>query len=268
LNSNYTALLNILKSFESAVVAFSGGIDSTLLSVAAREALGSSMLAVTVATSLQPPQEIDDAAALAHALNIPHRMHKVAVLDDPEIRFNRPDRCYRCKSRILKELLEIAAQEGYKVVMEGSNPDDLRDYRPGMKAVKELGVRSPLLEAALDKAQIREIARNLNLPNSELPSAACLASRLPYNEEITLERLARIDRSERFLKAMGLTQVRVRDSGNMARIEVLPREFEKILADSNRRKILAMFKSLGYSFVSLDLEGYRMGSWNENKRKE
>lgn len=253
-----------IKPLESVVVAFSGGVDSTLLLKACLDVLGiENVLAVTAKSDLYPEEETQAAAALANELGAKHLVIETEELKDERFVNNPPQRCYYCKSELFTKLLGIAKEHGMKAVVDGSNYDDALDYRPGMQAACEFGVRSPLKEAGLTKADIRELSRMLGLPTWNKPSMACLASRFPYYHEITPRELHMVAEAERYLKSLGVTQVRVRHHGLLARIEILPNEFNLLLADGVRGDVVSKLRSLGYIWVTLDLRGYHSGSFNE-----
>ncbi len=250
-----------LLSYGSAAVAFSGGVDSTFLLWVARETLGDRAVAVTVRTESVPKRELDEAEAFCRERAIDREVVPFRVLDIPGFSCNPKDRCYLCKRELFRTLLERAAQQGLAVVAEGSNRDDEGDYRPGMRALGELGVKSPLREAGLTKAEIRALSREMGLPTWDKPSCACLASRFPYGQTIDEKGLAMVDRSEQFLLALGLRQVRVRVHGDVARIEALPEDFGALIA--GREEIDRKLKEYGFAYVTMDLLGYRSGSMNE-----
>ncbi|HGE70339.1 TPA: ATP-dependent sacrificial sulfur transferase LarE [Candidatus Poribacteria bacterium] len=254
-------LKDILKSLESVVIAFSGGVDSTLLSKVAYDVLGDRSLAVTAKSETYTKSELDDAIELAKKIGIKHEIIETSELNIPEFSHNPIDRCYYCKRELLENLKEVAKLRGFKHVVDGANADDVGDYRPGMRAVAELNVRSPLKEAQLTKAEIRELSKRYDLPTWDKPSAACLASRFPYGTEITAERLNTVGEAEAFIKSFGISQLRVRFHDQIARIEVSDNDMEKLL--KNRELVVKKLKELGFNYVTLDLQGYRTGSMNE-----
>ena len=265
IDKKYGDLCNFLKSEGKLAVAFSAGVDSTLLLKAAIDALGSgNVLAVTAVSHSFPERENREAEKFCSDNGVRRVIVEVDQLSIPGFRENPADRCYICKKELFGRMIEAARENGFEKVAEGSNLDDLSDYRPGLKAIAELGVLSPLREAELSKSEIREISERLGLPTWNKPSMACLATRFVYGETISDEKLLRVERSEELLRELGFKQYRVRIHGNdgrLARIEVLPSEFGKLL--DNRAQITGKLREYGFEYVSMDLEGYRTGSMNE-----
>lgn len=256
-------LFDLLRGYGSCAVALSGGLDSTVLAKAAQLALGDRAVAVTGRSASMAAGELDEAAELARQIGIRHEVIETGELSVPAYRANRPDRCYHCKTELFAQVDEVARRLGVAVVADGSNRDDLGDYRPGMRAVREKNVRSPLAECGLSKAEIRQLAAAWNLPISDKPATPCLSSRIAYGEEVTTERLRMIDAAERFLRDRGFRPLRVRyHRGDVARIEVPIDQLARFAADEFRREVIAQLKSLGFKYVSLDLEGFRSGSMN------
>lgn len=256
----YQRLLELLRGMSSVAVACSGGLDSSLLLAAACQVLGQRVLALTVATPYMASQEIAEAKELTAWLGVRHR---VLELPMPEsITNNPPDRCYRCKRALFAELKAVAAEEGFAWLADGSNRDDLADYRPGMRALGELAVRSPLLEAGLGKSEIRRYAQALNLPVWDKPASACLLTRLPHDTAVDLHVLRRVEASEQALRALGFGAVRVRCHDDLARIEVDRAEHPRLLDEAVAEQVAAALTACGFRYVTLDLQGYRMGSFN------
>ncbi len=252
----------LLQDMQRAVLAYSGGVDSSLLLRAAAEVMGPRLIAVTAVSETYPASELSSAKEFVRSLGVTHTILPTEELSSEEFVRNAPDRCYHCKKELFAKLRRIAGTEGITAVIEGSNTDDLKDYRPGRRAVQEFSVRSPLVEAGLSKAEIRELAHRLNLPMWDKPSLACLSSRIPYGTRVTSEILRTIQTAEDRLRVLGFRQARVRHHGATARIEIDRSEFGRLLNEEISGEIIAAFKGLGYTYVCLDLEGYRTGSMN------
>ncbi|MGB9627560.1 MAG: ATP-dependent sacrificial sulfur transferase LarE [Thermodesulfobacteriota bacterium] len=257
-------LKEIFQSMGRVVVAFSGGVDSSLLLKMAQQTLGErNVFAVTALSPLYPERELKGARRVAEKMGVRHLLIKSNELEIPEFSKNPPERCYYCKRELFGELLHIAQKEGITFIVEGSTLDDDQDYRPGKMAIQQLGIRSPLKEASFTKLEVRELSRRLGLITWDKPSFACLASRFPYGKEITEDGLRMVGEAEDFLIGLGFKQVRVRHYGDIARIEIYPEEMGRLLDELLREDIVKRLKAIGYKFVTLDLQGYRTGSMNE-----
>ena len=263
LEVKYEHLRSILEAMERVVVAFSGGVDSSLLLRVAVDALSpQNVLAVIGDSESLPRRELAVARSLAADIGVPYHVIESGELQDPAYRANPQDRCYFCKRALFAKLTRVARKQGFAVVLDGSNADDLGDWRPGLRAAREWGVRSPLQEANLTKAEVRELSRRLGLPTADKPAMACLASRLSYGTPITKEALGSIEAAEETLRELGIGQVRVRLHGDLARIEILPEDFSRLLVAPVRAQVLAALSGLGFRYLCLDLQGYRSGSMN------
>jgi uncharacterized protein len=263
LHEKYNELKELLGSLQSVTVAFSGGVDSTFLLHAAKEALGDNVLAVTARSLSFPGRELLEAKAFTTERKIEHIVVDSEELDIDGFSQNPKNRCYLCKTELFTKIQEIAQNRGFHAVLEASNIDDNGDYRPGLIAVKELGIYSPLRQTGFTKAEIRELSKEQNLPTWNKPSFACLSSRFPYGESITPERLQMIDKAEQYLLDLGIWQVRVRFHDNLARIETDENGFSLLLNPQIRDQIYNEFHKIGFTYISLDLKGYRTGSMNE-----
>ncbi len=254
-------LTTLLRDLKSCAIAYSGGVDSTFLSKVAYDTLGDKALAVTATSSTYPQRELEDARCYAKEIGIHHVIIHSEELDIPLFSDNPPDRCYYCKKELFHKIQQIAKDHHLNEVVDGSNADDTSDFRPGARARDELGIRSPLKEVGLTKQEIRNLSSRMLLKSAEKPAFACLASRFPYGTKITKERLAQVEAAEQYLLSLGIKQCRVRYHDHIARIEVPTEEIPLILTHANM--IIKRLKTLGFTYITIDIEGYRMGSMNE-----
>ncbi|NGM80856.1 ATP-dependent sacrificial sulfur transferase LarE [Paenibacillus sp. 7124] len=259
-NPKYEALLDYLKQLDRVVLAFSGGVDSTFLLRAAKEALGDRLKAVTILSPYIPKWEIEEAKELVRELGVDYEIIEAPLID--EIKYNPDNRCYLCKTAVFSMIKELAGKGGYRYVIDGTNFDDIHDYRPGLKALAELGVKSPLRDCELTKAEIRSLSRELGLPTWDKPPYACLLTRIPYGSELRTEDFEKIERAEKYLMDLGFRAIRVRCHDDLARIEVGRSDRSRLFDEELMDRISVKLKEFGFRYVSLDLAGYKTGSLN------
>lgn len=263
MSSKISELQNLFKGLEKALIAYSGGIDSTLVAKIAYEVLGDRALAITAVSPSLLPEELDEAQFQAEIIGIAHELVYTREMDNPNYTSNPVNRCYFCKSELHDTLKPIALERGYPYVIDGVNADDLQDYRPGIQAAKERAVRSPLAELGITKLEVREISKTLGLPWWDKPSQPCLSSRFPYGEEITVAKLHRVGRAEMYLRNLGYKNLRVRSVEDTARIELPAEQIAEFITKTNLPELVTIFQSYGFVYVTLDLEGYRSGKLNQ-----
>ena len=256
-------LVDILSEMDRVIIAYSGGVDSAFLAAVANEVLGNNALSVTAVSPSLAPSELEEAQSLAQDLGLNYRTINTNEIEREDYSANNPDRCFFCKDELYSHLIKFCGEENYSFVVNGTNVDDLGDYRPGLDAATQYGVRSPLVEANLEKNDIRILSRDMGLPTWDKPAQACLSSRIPYGTMVTVEALTTIAKAEKYLREKGFKQLRVRHHENIARIEISADDFDVITSEPLRTEVPSYFKSLGYSYVTLDLEGFRSGSLNE-----
>jgi pyridinium-3,5-biscarboxylic acid mononucleotide sulfurtransferase len=261
-NEKLVALRQLIGGLDRGLIAYSGGVDSTLVAKVAYDCLGEKSLAVTAASPSLLPEELEDAQIQAAVIGITHQVVRTNELDNPEYRANPVNRCYFCKSELHDTLKPLAQKLGYPYVLDGVNADDLQDYRPGIQAAKERGARSPLAELGITKLEVREIAKYLGLTVWDKPAQPCLSSRFPYGEEISIDKLHRVGRAEIYLRKLGYEQLRVRSIGNTAKIELPAELIGKFASNSELPAIIQALQDLGFTFVTLDLEGFASGKLN------
>jgi pyridinium-3,5-biscarboxylic acid mononucleotide sulfurtransferase len=257
-----TALKNLFAEMERALIAYSGGVDSTLVAKVAYDVLGNKSLAVTAVSPSLLPEELDAANLQAREIGIPHELVNTYEIDNPDYTANPVDRCYFCKSELHDTLKPLAIDRGFPYVIDGINADDLGDYRPGIQAAKERGARSPLAELGINKAEVRELARQLGLKVWDKPAQPCLSSRFPYGEEITIAKLQRVGRAEIYLRRLGYQDLRVRSIGDTAKIELPSDRIKEFIINVNLDRLVVAFQELGFLYVTLDLEGFKSGKLN------
>ncbi len=258
----------IFVEMEQALIAYSGGVDSTLVAKIAYDVLGDRALAVTAVSPSLLPEELEDAKIQAATIGIPHQIVQTHEMENPNYTSNPVNRCYFCKSELHDTLKPLAIKLGYPYVVDGVNADDLHDYRPGIQAAKERGARSPLAEIGIAKAEVRQLSQQLSLPWWDKPAQPCLSSRFPYGEEITVAKLQRVGRAEIYLRKLGLKNLRVRSEGDTARIELPSEQIKEFVLTTDLQSVVSAFQEFGFVYVTLDLEGYRSGKLNQVLNRE
>ena len=256
-------LVNNLIQMESVIVAYSGGVDSAFLAAIANEVLGDKAIAITAVSPSLAPSELEEAKTLASELGLNFRTLNTKEVEREDYQANNPDRCFFCKDELYSHLIRYAEEEGYKFVLNGTNKDDLGDYRPGIEAARQYGVLSPMVDVNLTKEEIRLLSKDMDLNTWDKPAQACLSSRIPYGTTVTVEALTKIAKAEHFLRTKGFKQLRVRHHDTIARIEMEPTDFQDLISEPLRTEITDAFKDFGYSYVTLDMDGFRSGSLNE-----
>lgn len=268
LTEKFEQLRALFKEMEQALIAYSGGVDSTLVAKIAYDVLGDRALAVTAVSPSLLPEELEDAKIQAATIGIPHKIVQTHEMENPNYTSNPVNRCYFCKSELHDTLKPLALELGYPYVVDGVNADDLHDYRPGIQAAKERGARSPLAEVGLTKVEVRQLSQQLGLPWWDKPAQPCLSSRFPYGEEITVAKLQRVGRGEIYLRKLGWQNLRVRSEGDTARIELPPEQIKEFVLTNDLQTLVSAFQDFGFIYVTLDLEGYRSGKLNQVLNRE
>ncbi|MDZ8078141.1 MAG: ATP-dependent sacrificial sulfur transferase LarE [Nostoc sp. DcaGUA01] len=268
LTEKFEQLRALFQEMEQALIAYSGGVDSTLVAKIAYDVLGDRALAVTAVSPSLLPEELEDAKIQAATIGIRHQIVQTHEMENPNYTSNPVNRCYFCKSELHDTLKPLALELGYPYVVDGVNADDLHDYRPGIQAAKERGARSPLAEVGVTKVEVRQLSQQLSLPWWDKPAQPCLSSRFPYGEEITVAKLQRVGRAEIFLRKLGWQNLRVRSEGDTARIELLPEQIKEFVLKTDLQILISAFQDFGFIYVTLDLEGYRSGKLNQVLNRE
>jgi pyridinium-3,5-biscarboxylic acid mononucleotide sulfurtransferase len=268
LTEKFEQLRALFTEMEQALIAYSGGVDSTLVAKIAYDALGDRALAVTAVSPSLLPEELEDAKVQAATIGIRHQIVQTHEMENPNYTSNPVNRCYFCKSELHDTLKPLALELGYPYVVDGVNADDLHDYRPGIQAAKERGARSPLAEVGVTKVEVRQFSQQLGLPWWDKPAQPCLSSRFPYGEEITVAKLQRVGRGEIYLRKLGWQNLRVRSEGDTARIELSPEQIKDFVLTNDLQKVVSAFQDFGFIYVTLDLEGYRSGKLNQVLNRE
>ncbi|MGJ5627734.1 ATP-dependent sacrificial sulfur transferase LarE [Nostoc sp. CALU 1950] len=268
LTEKFEQLRALFREMEQALIAYSGGVDSTLVAKIAYDVLGDRALAVTAVSPSLLPEELEDAKIQAATIGIPHKIVHTHEMENPNYTSNPVNRCYFCKSELHDTLKPLALELGYPYVVDGVNADDLHDYRPGIQAAKERGARSPLAEVGVSKVEVRQLSQQLGLPWWDKPAQPCLSSRFPYGEEITVAKLQRVGRGEIYLRKLGWQNLRVRSEGDTARIELPPEQIKEFVLTNDLQTLVSAFQDFGFIYVTLDLEGYRSGKLNQVLNRE